>query len=286
MQHRPQNFSQRTFLLCLACPVAACIIAFFICYGRNIAWSAVHFTHKQHAPLSFVILNPSPQDEDLLECSFFYITLDVPASMARNAKIIESSGARTLVFADQIRQIRIPLTSCRNQRQIYGDIPDSLCKFSNTELLSHLYKTGTSDFSLGMSKAQLQEHDWAMIYRDLLAYGMHLENMTYATREDLQLLVLSADSNPLARRSSKWLAFVSWSLADNSDGGMISFFGAESGSSDWACRSATSLRRTENQTAANAGEFERLIASSTDDELLQKLKILEPSFSAHDPKLR
>ena len=151
MQHRPQKFSIRTFFLCLACPVVVCVVAFFVCYGRNIAWATLHLTQKRHAPLLAVNLNPPPQDEETLQCSFLNVTLDVPSSMACNAKIVESSGVRWLVFADENRKIRIALSSSGDQRQFYGSVPKSISKLTNAELMLYLYKTGTSDFSLGMN---------------------------------------------------------------------------------------------------------------------------------------
>lgn len=267
--------------LILLSTLAACVVAFTVSYGRNLLWALAHIGGTRHEAFAQSEVDPANLGEKFIQCDFLNVSFELPSTMANSITIDSKANARFLKFAAGDREIRVVLSPYSTNRAFFGTLPESIRMETATQLLQRIYAADTRDFSFNMSSENLILHEWALSYRSVFAYERHLNHMTFDDRNGIHVLTLSSDPQ-ISPQSSKLKRLISWSAADDTDGGMIYIFDTKETTSEWSNRIAASIRMTHQ-----AKNQQLDLAAAIDSEVIAAVNLApitdEPSDETQSP---
>lgn len=219
----------------------ALLIALCWSFGRNVVWAITNVGQTRHQAFDLRVPATRSQDERYIRCSVLNISVELPESMLGSQRIEGRENLRNLTFSDGDRKVTFTLVPYTEQRQIFLPLPQSLQSLTDAKLMLEIYQADTLEFSYKMSPDELEQHDWALSFRNTFAYDRLMESYFFYRRAGVEVLCLGSDSgrgnNDVALRR-----VVVWSGSQVKDGGIVHIMDARTSSCVWGDVLANSIR--------------------------------------------
>lgn len=246
------------------------LTAFLVSFGPHFLWASKHIIVQRFSAMTEIDNKSVVSDCELSTCNFNGLAFDVPTSMIGTARIVRSSPTEIwLAFEDSTRMLSIPLLPIDMRASVVPE-PFELRDLSSPQLLERAVSAASGDFSLGMSRAELKIHDWAMKTRMALQLDtQQMDRYSRISQDNLDAVLISAD--PASIDSYRRIrSILSWESADRRSNGSIWFGDSRKVAVGWIGAVARSLQLVSKEQLV-ASELQAL----SDEELLSRLSISE-----------